>query len=52
MNTEQHAWASIHEGTATVCAVCPSVCGCGQDLDVCAGTYCPRCGTSLTGRAA
>jgi predicted amidophosphoribosyltransferase len=52
MNTEQHAWTSIHAVTATVRAESPSVCGCGQDLDVCAGTCCPRCGTSLTGHAA
>lgn len=23
------------------------VCRCGQDLDVCTGEHCPRCGTTL-----
>jgi len=30
----------------------PPVCGCGQDLDVCSGRHCPRCGTSLLAHAA
>jgi len=25
----------------------PAACGCGQDLDLCAGRHCPRCGTQL-----
>jgi|SoiMethySBSTD1v2_1073268.scaffolds.fasta_scaffold771941_1 hypothetical protein len=52
MNTEQHAWASVHGGTTTVRTVSPSVCGCGQDLDVCAGSHCPRCGTTVVVPAA
>jgi predicted amidophosphoribosyltransferase len=25
----------------------PAVCGCGQDLDVCTGAHCPRCGIQV-----
>jgi len=48
MNTEQHTWTSTHVMTATAWATFPRVCGCGQDLDVCARRHCPRCGTLLT----
>ncbi|MEO5709214.1 MAG: hypothetical protein ABIQ59_05290 [Nocardioidaceae bacterium] len=41
MNTEQHPWTST-----------PSVCGCGQDLDLCSGVHCPRCGILITTHAA
>jgi hypothetical protein len=47
MNTERHAWWSSHEATTTERRT-PPVCGCGQDLDVCTGTHCPRCGAFLT----
>jgi predicted amidophosphoribosyltransferase len=50
VTTERHAWDSTQargEGRTP-----PLVCGCGQDLDVCSGTHCPRCGTSLLAHAA
>jgi hypothetical protein len=50
MTTEHHAWASAQ--TATIARQLLSTCGCGQDLDVCTGNHCPRCGTSLIGHAA
>jgi len=50
MNTERHAWYSNREMTVTWRT--PPVCGCGQDLDACTRTHCPRCGTSLTSHAA
>ena len=52
MNTEQHPWTAIRVMTATTWVVFPSVCACGQDLDICSGSHCPRCGTSLTAHAA
>ena len=51
MNTERHAWFSNQLETLAECRTRP-VCGCGQDLDACTGTHCPRCGTSLTRHAA
>jgi predicted amidophosphoribosyltransferase len=51
MNTEQHAWSSSRVVSFPGWRMSP-VCGCGQDLDVCTGTHCPRCGTSLTVHAA
>jgi hypothetical protein len=51
MNTERHAWSANQVVAIAEWRVSP-ICGCGQDLDVCAGTHCPRCGTSLTGHAA
>jgi hypothetical protein len=44
MTTEAHAWVSAH-ATTTQARTASAVCGCGQDLDVCAGSHCPRCGT-------
>lgn len=32
----------------TVDATHPQVCCCGQDLELCTGGHCPRCGTLLT----
>ena len=56
MATEQHAWTSAHEGagaeTTDSWAAFPPVCGCGQELDVCTGTHCPRCGVRVTRHAA
>jgi hypothetical protein len=52
MNTEQHAWfvkQVVHIGEWRTSS---PVCGCGQDLDVRAGSHCPRCGTSLASHAA
>jgi hypothetical protein len=56
MTTEQHAWTSAHEGTRAETKdswpMFPPVCGCGQDLDICTGTHCPRCGVRVTRHAA
>jgi hypothetical protein len=52
MDTEQHARRSTHAAAGTARAEAPTVCGCGQDLDIWAGTCCPRCGVVLTARAA
>jgi len=54
MTTERHAWASARiaqRDLPTLHQVSP-ICGCGQDLDVCTGTHCPRCGTSIHQHAA
>jgi hypothetical protein len=66
MTTERHAWAMLSDprtgaagangadgvdGAAARRTAQP-VCGCGQDLDVCTGAHCPRCGTSLFAHAA
>lgn len=51
MNTERHAWTSDRALGLTEWRTV-SICGCGQDLDVCTGTHCPRCGTSLVAHAA
>ena len=51
MNTERHAWYSDRVLTLAESRT-PPVCGCGQELDVCTRTHCPRCGTSLTSHAA
>jgi hypothetical protein len=52
VNTEQQPWTSVRVLATTVWVSLPSVCGCGQDLDVCVGSHCPRCGTLLAAHAA
>ena len=47
MNTEQHVWEYRGVGTRRHERSESPVCACGQDLDVCAGLHCPRCGTAL-----
>jgi predicted amidophosphoribosyltransferase len=47
MTTEQHEWASAQAAPAAARHSSPLVCGCGQDLDVCTGRHCPRCGATL-----
>ena len=46
MNTTQPTWATTWHTAATSRSL-PPVCACGQDLDVCRGNHCPRCGTTL-----
>ncbi len=48
MTTEQHAWASSRVPATDAWRLAPPVCGCGQELDVCARAHCPRCGTALS----
>jgi hypothetical protein len=52
MTTEKHAWASAHVRSEQTWRSTAPVCGCGQDLDVCTGSHCPRCGTLLAAHAA
>jgi len=52
MTTERHAWASAQVPSVTVRHAASPICGCGQDLDVCTGSHCPRCGTSIVALAA
>jgi hypothetical protein len=52
MNTEQQPWTTPRILVASAWFAPSVVCACGQDLDVCAGSHCPRCGTSLTAHAA
>jgi hypothetical protein len=51
MTTEKHLYlstgTSTREAVTGLVRVAPAVCGCGQDLDVCSGSHCPRCGTTL-----
>jgi hypothetical protein len=51
VNTEKHAWSRSQLVAIAEWRSLP-ICGCGQDLDFCAGAHCPRCGTSLAGHAA
>ena len=52
MTTEQHAYASAQRATATLTRTLDRrlspICACGQDLDVCTGEHCPRCGALIT----
>ena len=51
MTTERHAWAS-HHPLESARSARSDICACGQELDSCTGRHCPRCGTSITTRAA
>jgi hypothetical protein len=50
MTTEQHAYAST-QATATLTRTLDRrlspICACGQDLDICTGEHCPRCGATI-----
>lgn len=50
MTTERHAWATLHP--LAHAEQREPTCACGQELDLCTGQHCPRCGTSLAVRAA
>ncbi|HSV40257.1 MAG TPA: hypothetical protein VLI04_15965 [Nocardioidaceae bacterium] len=52
MTTEKHLWTSTREAATGFARTAPAVCGCGQDLDICIGRHCPRCGTTLLQAAA
>jgi hypothetical protein len=50
MTTEQHAYVSTQAAatlTRTLDRRVSPICACGQDLDICAGEHCPRCGASI-----
>ena len=44
MTTERHGWISTLSVSVRERA---SACHCGQELDVCHGTHCPRCGSTV-----
>ena len=54
MTNERHAWASLqgHRPVLDMASRVGATCGCGQDLDTCTGSHCPRCGTSIAALAA
>ena len=52
MTNERHAWASLQEHRPEVVSRVSAMCACGQDLDTCTGSHCPRCGTSIAANAA
>ena len=52
MTTEQYTWRISQLGNGHEVRTTRTVCGCGQDLDVCSSSNCPRCGTSLLAYAA
>ncbi len=51
MTTEKFAGANCGRGTTTVSMAQrrsnAGVCHCGQELDMCSRTHCPRCGSTL-----
>lgn len=49
MTTERDAWNTLHPALAEPRS---DTCTCGQELDSCRGSHCPRCGTSIATRAA
>jgi len=44
MTTERHAWISSLDVSAEDRHTLTQVCRCGQDLDMCTRSHCPRCG--------
>jgi len=47
MNQTQPTRATTAQPAAPARRGLAPVCRCGQDLDVCTGSHCPRCGTTL-----
>jgi hypothetical protein len=47
VNTERHASVSAAHRQSPTSRVSIPICDCGQDLDVCMGRHCPRCGMLL-----
>jgi hypothetical protein len=47
MTTDKHAWVSAQATTAGLPRTAHPVCGCGQELDLCARKHCPRCGATI-----
>jgi hypothetical protein len=50
MTTERSLWLAGRSEPLT--SVTSAVCFCGQDLDLCAGAHCPRCGARIAAPAA
>ena len=44
MTTERHAWISTLDVTSEERHGLSGVCRCGQELDICTRSHCPRCG--------
>ncbi|MDX6357530.1 MAG: hypothetical protein QOH37_584 [Nocardioidaceae bacterium] len=42
MTTERQLWLGEHPA-----ATPPTTCACGQELDLCHGGHCPRCGVRI-----
>ncbi|QIK67968.1 hypothetical protein G7072_17910 [Nocardioides sp. HDW12B] len=47
MTTERHGWISTLSVSVDERRELASACRCGQELDVCHGTHCPRCGSTV-----
>jgi len=47
VNTERHASVSAAHSQSPTSRISIPICSCGQDLDVCLGRHCPRCGMLL-----
>ncbi len=51
MTSDDYAWGSTGTTTTTICRTLTrslsQMCACGQDLDVCSGEHCPRCGAVI-----
>lgn len=47
MTTERHAWISTLNISVDERRALSPMCRCGQDLDICTGTHCPRCGATV-----
>ena len=47
MDTTQPTWATTGQLREVSFGDVAPVCRCGQDLDVCTGKHCPRCGITL-----
>jgi hypothetical protein len=47
MTTERHGWISTLTVTVDERRSLSATCRCGQELDVCHGTHCPRCGSTV-----
>jgi len=48
MTTERSGWISTLFVTIDERRELSSSCRCGQELDVCHGTHCPRCGSTVS----
>lgn len=51
MTTERHGWISTLSVSVDERRALATVCHCGQELDVCHGTHCPRCGATVSSAA-
>jgi len=48
MTTERHAWIStLDVSQEQQRQLLSQVCRCGQELDICTRSHCPRCGANV-----